>query len=79
MKKNISNSISSPYIDEIYKEAMNFGAKGGKLLGAGGGGFIIFYVPPNKQKTLINKFSKLLHVPINFEEKGSSIIYNSLK
>ena len=77
MKKNISNLISNSYIDEIYKEAIMSGALGGKLLGAGGGGFIMFLVPKNKQQKIKNKFKKLLHVPIKFENHGAKIIYNS--
>jgi len=77
MKKQISKLITNNYINEIYNQAIELGAFGGKLLGAGGGGFMMFYMPQKKQKLLINKFSKLLHVPISFENNGSSIVYKS--
>lgn len=78
-KKEISKNISNSKIDEIYKEAIQSGALGGKLLGAGGGGSILFYVPEKKQKNFLRKFKKLTHIPFKFDSQGSNIIYNSKK
>ncbi len=76
-KKNLSSSISSYKIDNIYDEAIRKGAIGGKLLGAGGGGFFLFYVPSSRQKKFIKYFNKLTHVPFNFSNEGSKIIFNT--
>jgi D-glycero-alpha-D-manno-heptose-7-phosphate kinase len=76
LKKKLLNDISNTQIDELYKEAMISGARGGKIVGAGGGGFILFYAKPEIQKKLIYKFSKLTPVNFNFSEEGSKIILN---
>lgn len=76
-KKNLSLKVSNEKIDEIYKTAIKSGAYGGKLLGAGGGGFFIFIVPKQKQLKLKKKLSKLLHVPFRVDNTGSQIIYYS--
>jgi D-glycero-alpha-D-manno-heptose-7-phosphate kinase len=76
LKKKLLNNISNTQIDELYKEAMISGARGGKIIGAGGGGFILFYAKPEIQKKLIYKFSKLIPVNFNFSEEGSKIILN---
>ena len=60
--KKLSKDISNPYIDKIYQKAKNAGAIGGKITGAGGGGFILFYVPKNKQNDVRNALNKLLYV-----------------
>ena len=73
IKKTFTNEISNNNIDEIYKIGINAGATGGKLLGAGNSGFILFYCNRNKQKRLISKLKKLVHVPFNFENKGTQI------
>ena len=74
LKKNLSNSITNYKINEIYKAALNKGAVGGKLLGAGGGGFFLFYVPYSRQKKFIKYFHKLINVPFKFSLKGSEIM-----
>ena len=76
-KKNLSSSITNYKIDEIYDLAINKGALGGKLLGAGGGGFFLFYVPYKKQKKFINYFKKLIHIPFKFSHEGSKIMFKS--
>ena len=76
LKKSLSNSISNSSIDLIYEKAINAGALGGKLLGAGGGGFLVFYIPKDKQDK-IRKAVKLMEVPFEFEDKGSEIVYQS--
>ncbi len=67
--------ITNPAIDDIYETAMKAGASGGKLLGAGGGGFILFFVKPELQHNVKEKLKKLLYVPFRFENLGSQIIY----
>ena len=61
----------------MYERAKKAGAIGGKLLGAGGGGFLVFYVNPEKRAAVKNALSDLLYIPFNFENNGSSVIYYS--
>lgn len=75
LKRDISKNISPPFVDEIYERALKAGANGGKLLGAGGGGFIMFFVPPEKQPALLKSLHELLYVPIEFDFSGSQIIF----
>lgn len=75
IKKSLSSKISNPIIDEIYDTAIGAGALGGKILGAGGGGFMLFYVPKEYQNKVRSKLSGLLEVPFEFEELGSKVIY----
>jgi len=75
-KKSLSSLITNTKIDEIYNEAIRKGALGGKLLGAGGGGFLLFYIPHYKQKEVIKYFRKLVTVPFKFVNEGSTILFN---
>jgi len=75
IKRELTNKITTPYIDNIYEKARKAGALGGKLLGAGGGGFVLFFVEPKKQKNVKEKLRNLLYVPFKFEQLGSQIIY----
>jgi len=75
IKRKLTSKITTPLVDEIYDSARKAGAIGGKLLGAGGGGFILFFVEPEKQNAVKAKLKDLLHVPFRFEETGSQIIY----
>jgi len=77
LKKKLSSKISNNIIDNIYNEALSSGAYGGKLLGAGAGGFMIIISEKKYQKMIKNKLKKFLHVPFCFEKKGSTIIFNS--
>jgi D-glycero-alpha-D-manno-heptose-7-phosphate kinase len=72
-KKSLSNLVSNSEVDEIYNTALKSGALGGKLLGAGGGGFILFYAPKNYHSNIIKKLNHLIHVPFKFENLGSSV------
>ena len=74
LKRSLSSSVSNSKIDEIYKTAQNSGAIGGKILGAGGGGFILFYAPKNKHPAIKNKLKNLIEVPFSFENAGSKIV-----
>ena len=76
LKKKLSKSISNNLIDEIYSNALNAGALGGKILGAGNGGFILFYIEKKHKQKLLKRLNKLIHVPFKFENKGSHIILN---
>jgi len=74
-KRSLSKLVSNSYVDEIYAAALSAGALGGKLSGAGGGGFLLLYVPAERQPDVKKRFSHLLHVPFNFELNGSQIIF----
>lgn len=73
-KRELAGSISNARIDELYACAMEYGAGGGKLLGAGGGGFLLFYCPKERQALLREKL-RLKPFPFQFEHDGSSVIY----
>lgn len=75
LKRQLSNKISNPFIEEQYSKALEAGAIGGKLLGAGGGGFMLFYCPNEKQKDLRAALSEMTELPFNIEYSGSKIIY----
>jgi len=77
IKKKLSKKITNDKVELIYEQAMKNGALGGKLLGAGGGGFILLYVPEYSQPKVREIFKKLTHVPFRFEDLGSQIIYYS--
>jgi D-glycero-alpha-D-manno-heptose-7-phosphate kinase len=74
-KRSLSKLVSNTRVDEIYAAALSAGALGGKLSGAGGGGFLLLYVPLEKQPDVKEKLSHLLYVPFNFETNGSHIIF----
>ncbi|MFC1811231.1 kinase [Thermodesulfobacteriota bacterium] len=76
-KKGLTEKISTKEIDGIYDEAMNAGALGGKLCGAGGGGFILLYVSPGRQDKVKKRLKGLLNVPFRFENIGSHVIFYS--
>jgi len=76
-KKSLSPFISNNKIDEIYNFAIKKGALGGKLLGAGGGGFFLFYVPQKLHKNFIKNFKNLVHIPFNFSNEGSKILFKN--
>ena len=75
LKRRTGSKISTGQIDQIYERAIKAGALGGKLLGAGGGGFVLLYVPKDMQEAVRNELSELLLVPFKFEEEGTSVIY----
>jgi len=79
LKRSISNKVSSPIIDRIYDTAIKNGALGGKLLGAGSSGFMLFFAPLEKQQQIKDALPGYLHVPFKFESEGSTIIYYSRK
>ena len=73
-KAKFSTSVSLPKIDAIYDEAMRLGAYGGKLCGAGGGGFLLFMVPEHVQAKMIETFGQKSFVKICLEDHGAEII-----
>jgi D-glycero-alpha-D-manno-heptose-7-phosphate kinase len=74
-KSSLSECISNPMIDRIYDEALAAGATGGKLLGAGGGGFLLLFVRPERQSQVHRRLERLVHVPFKFEDAGSQIVF----
>jgi len=75
IKRKLSLKVSNNTIDDIYRKARKAGAVGGKILGAGGGGFIIFFVKPELQPKVKEALKDLLYVPFRFDTLGSQIIY----
>ncbi len=75
LKRELSTKVETPVVDDVYRRALKAGAVGGKLLGAGGSGFMCFFVPPNKQQAVIRALHGYLHVPFRFESEGSKVIY----
>lgn len=75
LKRGVSEGISTDSIDTFYDRAKQAGAIGGKLLGAGGGGFLLFYVEPDRQNNVIKALGDLLRVPFEFENDGTTIIH----
>lgn len=77
LKRGISSGISTDSIDEQYERAKKAGALGGKLLGAGGGGFLLFYVPKDKQADVKKALAGQMYVPFSFENDGTKVIHYS--
>lgn len=75
LKKSLARGISTPIIDETYERAMNAGATGGKLLGAGGAGFMIFYVPEERQQSVRDALKYLREMDFEMDNSGTTIIY----
>ena len=76
-KKKLSQLISNELIDDIYKLGIKNGSLGGKLLGAGNGGFMLFYVPEENHKKFAFAFRKFINIPFNFTQEGSTIIFKN--
>jgi len=74
-KKQMASGVSSPVFDSIYDTARGAGALGGKLLGAGGGGFFLFYVEPRRRQAVIDALAQLRHIDFRLEQQGTRIIY----
>ncbi len=75
LKRDMGTGVSNPEIDGLYEKARESGALGGKLLGAGGGGFLLFYVPPSRQAAVRKALSGLLEVGFSFENHGTQVIF----
>jgi len=74
-KRSLSAMVSNAHVEQIYETAMSAGALGGKLIGAGGGGFMLFFASPSLQPRIRERLKKLIHVPFHFEFSGSQIIF----
>ena len=70
----MSNKVTNSEIDDLYNLAVRAGATGGKVLGAGGGGFVLFFVKPENQNRVKKALSKLTFVPFEFENSGSKVV-----
>ena len=77
LKKGTGGAISTGSIDELYEKGMEAGALGGKLLGAGGGGFLVFYVQPEKHEEVKKAMNDLMYIPFKFEDGGTRVIHYS--
>jgi D-glycero-alpha-D-manno-heptose-7-phosphate kinase len=71
----LSGKVSNPQVDALMDQAMKAGALGGKLTGAGGGGFMLLFVPPDLRGSVAAALTNLIHVPFKFEFSGSQIIF----
>ncbi len=76
LKRSLTDKITNPVIDGFYQKARRDGALGGKLLGAGGGGFMLLFAHPQRQRAVLRALQHLLYVPFQFEDKGSQIIFS---
>jgi D-glycero-alpha-D-manno-heptose-7-phosphate kinase len=77
LKRSLSGAVSNSRVDDIYEAARRAGARGGKLLGAGGGGFILFFAPPECHPRLKETLKDLLWVPFDFDTGGSQVVFYS--
>jgi D-glycero-alpha-D-manno-heptose-7-phosphate kinase len=77
LKKGTGSAISTGSIDDLYEKGMHAGVLGGKLLGAGGGGFLVFYVQPEKQDAVREAMKDLMYIPFKFEDGGTRVIHYS--
>lgn len=75
LKRGTSSTVSTDSIDRLYEKGIAAGALGGKLLGAGGGGFLLFYVQPEKQKAVKEAMKELLYIPFKFEDSGTQVVH----
>ena len=77
LKQKLASGISNPLVDELYQAGLDSGATGGKLLGAGGGGFMLFYCPEEHHQKLKSNLRKVRLFDFRFEQNGSQVIYHS--
>jgi D-glycero-alpha-D-manno-heptose-7-phosphate kinase len=75
LKRKLSSDVSNPTVDDLYVRAKQAGAIGGKITGAGGGGFLLLFVHPSNQNKVRKALAEIIHVPFNFESQGSRIIF----
>lgn len=77
LKKQTGSAVTTSHIDVLYERGLKAGALGGKLLGAGGGGFLVFYVQPDKQRAVRAAMKDLMYIPFEFEDGGTRVIHYS--
>ena len=75
LKRQTGGAITTNSIDALYEKGIEAGALGGKLLGAGGGGFLVFYVQPEKRESVMEAMKNLLYVPFRFEDGGTQVVH----
>ena len=78
-KRSLSDKVSNEQVDQVYERARKAGAVGGKITGAGGGGFLMLFVPPDRQKMVRAALGNLIHVPFRFDRNGSQIIFYDME
>ena len=76
-KKSMTGRISSPQIDSLYERALDAGATGGKIAGAGGGGFLLLYCPPDRQSSVREVLAEMQELPFSLERDGTKVIFNA--
>ena len=76
LKRGLAEKVSTSHIDDIYARALKAGAVGGKLLGAGGGGFMLFFAAPDRHEAIRQNLDGFLHVPFRFENSGTHVIFH---
>jgi len=74
-KRSLSSIVSNPEVDDLYDRALGAGAMGGKLTGAGGGGFLLLFAPPDRHRDILDALDGRIHVPFEFEPSGSQIVF----
>lgn len=74
-KRQLGDKVANPVVDSLYSRARNAGALGGKLTGAGGGGFLLLFAPPEKQAAVRAELEELLYIPFDFDRSGSQIVF----
>ena len=74
-EKKLSSSITNKKIDELYERAMKYGALGGKLLGAGGGGFLLVYMDKKFRKNFFKNNKNIINIPFKFSDSGTQVIF----
>ena len=77
VKRSLSSQVTNTVIDQLYASAISAGAIGGKITGAGGGGFLLIFAEPHFHEKIKEKLGKLIHIPFGFEYSGSQIIFFS--
>ncbi|MDQ2687337.1 MAG: GHMP kinase [Armatimonadota bacterium] len=77
LKKQMAERITSSHIDDLYEAALDAGATGGKIAGAGGGGFLLLYCPPDRQHAVRSVLAELKELPFNLERDGTKVIFNA--
>jgi D-glycero-alpha-D-manno-heptose-7-phosphate kinase len=75
IKKEFASAVTNSEVDDMYAEARAAGALGGKIIGAGGGGFMLLFAPPAKHQDIKRRLNRLIHVPFELENEGSRVIY----
>ena len=79
LKRSLTSAITNSEIDDLYEGARKLGAVGGKITGAGGGGFMLLYASPEAQARIRERYSNLIHVDVAFESQGSRVVFEDIE